>query len=80
MAKAARWVVAGWPHHVVQRGVLSMDLFEDDAGRETYLGFLAEASEDYGLQMGPRPGREVPSQIASRAHELSPEGGSRCPQ
>jgi len=30
MAQVARVVVAGYPHHVTQRGVRSMAVFEDD--------------------------------------------------
>ncbi len=59
MPEAARLVVAGWPHHVVQRGLRSVNVFEDDADREAYLGFLAGAAEAFGqrdvaLQMGIR--------------------------
>ena len=80
MPKAARWVVAGLPHHMIQRGLRSMNVFEDDADREAYPGFLAGAAEAYGLQMGPGPGREVPSQIASRTAGPSAEAASRCLQ
>ena len=51
MPKAARLVVAGSPHHVIQRGLRSMNLFQDDADREACLGFLAGAAEAYGLQL-----------------------------
>jgi putative transposase len=50
MARMARLVVAGLPHHVIQRGVRSMDIFADDADREAYLGYLAAAGEHYGLE------------------------------
>ena len=111
MLKAARLVVAGLPQHVIQRGLWSMNLFEDDGDCEAYLGFLAGAAEAYGLHflawclmthhvhllvtpaddralgraahgdraVGPGPGKEVPSQIASRPPGPSAEAGSRCP-
>jgi len=49
MARMPRLVAAGLPHHVVQRGVRSMDIFEDDADREAYLDFLAGAADSYGI-------------------------------
>lgn len=36
MARLARWVVPGYPHHVTQRGVRSMDIFADGV---TFLGW-----------------------------------------
>ena len=49
MARMARVVVPGMPHHVVQRGVRSMRLFFSVADREAYLAVLAEEAEARGL-------------------------------
>ena len=44
MPRLARLVVPGYPHHVVQRGMRSFDIFhrgpDGDADRETYLGSM----------------------------------------
>ncbi|NNG03625.1 MAG: transposase [Inquilinus sp.] len=42
MARLARTVFAGVPHHVVQRGNRREDVFFADADRRAYLGWLAE--------------------------------------
>jgi len=49
MARIARVIVPGLPHHVTQRGVRSMDVFRDDADREEYLRLLGEQSERFGV-------------------------------
>jgi len=50
MARLARLVVPGYPHHITQRGVRSMDIFSDDADRHNYLQFLSEEAEQYGVE------------------------------
>jgi len=50
MARIGRIVVPGLPHHVVQRGVRSMDIFRDDDDRNMYLGLLSEFAARHGLQ------------------------------
>ena len=50
MRKAGRLVVAGWPHHVIQRGLRAMNLFEDDRGT---LRLLAYCRVDYFLATSP---------------------------
>jgi len=49
MARIARVVAVGLPHHVVQRGVRSMAVFFSDADREEYLALLGECGECWGL-------------------------------
>lgn len=49
MSKIPRIVVPGYPHHVVQRGVRSMDIFLCDEDRRAYLGFLRSQGKRYGL-------------------------------
>lgn len=49
MARFARLVVPGYPHHVTQRGVRSMAIFADDHDRQTYLQYMAEEAERCGV-------------------------------
>ena len=42
MSRMARVVVPEVAHHVIQRGVRSMDIFRDDADRREYLRLMAE--------------------------------------
>ena len=49
MARFARLVVPGYPHHITQRGVRSIDIFADDGDRLAYLGFMAEETERFGV-------------------------------
>ena len=51
MARISRIVVPGYPHHLTQRGVRSMDIFESDEDRRTYLNFLSEEADRYGLDI-----------------------------
>lgn len=50
MARLARVVLPGYPHHVTQRGVRSMDVFDSDRDRRAYLALLAEQGERYGVE------------------------------
>jgi len=50
MPRIARVVLPGHPHHIVQRGVRSMDIFNSDIDRQHYLQILAEQSERKGLE------------------------------
>ena len=49
MARMKRIVVPGYPHHVVQRGVRSMDVFFMETDRTAYINFLKEQSARFGL-------------------------------
>ena len=49
MARISRLVIPGYPHHITQRGVRSMDVFTDDRDRLSYLQFLAEETEKAGV-------------------------------
>lgn len=49
MSRVARVVVAGFPHHVTQRGNRRCDVFETDFDRESYLRFLKQYAERHGL-------------------------------
>jgi len=50
MSRIARLVVPGLPHHVVQRGVRSIDIFDDDSDRSLYLGLMREHGRRTGLR------------------------------
>lgn len=49
MPRLSRLVVPGYPHHITQRGVRSMDIFADDRDRLSYLQFMAEESNRFGV-------------------------------
>jgi len=49
MARFARLVVPGYPHHVTQRGVRSIDIFDHDDDRLAYLSFMREESQRFGV-------------------------------
>ena len=49
MPRLPRLVVPGYPHHITQRGVRSMDIFADDSDRHSYLQFMAEESKRFGV-------------------------------
>lgn len=49
MPRLSRLVVPGYPHHITQRGVRSMDIFSDDQDRLSYLQFMAEESNRFGV-------------------------------
>ncbi len=50
MARIARIVVPGLPHHITQRGVRRMTVFFSDSDRVAYLQFLCEQGERFGVQ------------------------------
>jgi len=49
MARLARLVVPGYPHHITQRGVRSMDVFADDHDRTAYLHFMVDEARRFGV-------------------------------
>jgi putative transposase len=51
MARLARIVVPGAPHHVTQRGNRRMDVFFSDDDREAYLEILHELARKHGLSI-----------------------------
>lgn len=50
MPRMARLVVPGMPHHVTQRGVRSLDVFDDDGDYELYVQLMREHGERAGLR------------------------------
>jgi putative transposase len=51
MARLARVVAPGYPHHVTQRGVRSLSIFRNDADRKMYLQFLALEARRFGVKI-----------------------------
>ena len=51
MARIARVVLPGIPHHVTQRGVRNMDIFFTSDDREIYKGLLLEQSKRFGMDI-----------------------------
>ena len=49
MARFARLIVPGYPHHVTQRGVRSVEIFANDEDRFAYLEFMKEESLRFGV-------------------------------
>ena len=51
MARISRVVVPEYPHHVTQRGVRSMAVFQTDEDRRCYLQFLGEEAGRFGAEI-----------------------------
>jgi hypothetical protein len=51
MARISRIVAVGYPHHITQRGVRSMDIFDSDSDRNTYLQFIKEELQRYEIDV-----------------------------
>jgi putative transposase len=51
MARLPRIVVPGFPHHVAQWGVRSMEIFHSDEDRRAYLTFLSEEAVRFGTDI-----------------------------
>ena len=51
MARISRIVVPGYLHHIIQRGVRSLDVFTSDEDRRVCLSFLAEEAARFGLDI-----------------------------
>ena len=49
MSRVGRVVIAGFPHHITQRGNRRADVFLSDADRQAYLGFVGKYAERHGL-------------------------------
>jgi putative transposase len=51
MARIARVVAPGQPHHVTQRGNRPQDIFDDSTDRQVYLSLLKEYAREHGLRV-----------------------------
>ena len=88
VARMARVVVLGFPHHVTERGVRSIDVFFCDGDRAAYLGLMpepgraAEPEASDRLRRHVRGGRpcasrsfvETPERLLGRRLRLRPAG------
>jgi len=50
MARMKRVIVPGYPHHIVQRGVRSLDIFMKDSDRLEYLSLLRGQGDRFGVK------------------------------
>ena len=64
MARISRVVASGYPHHITQRGVRSIPMFQTDSERISYLDFMAndEPRTQSTLLRGIRTGRQAGSE------------------
>ena len=51
MARIARVVASGYPHHVTQRGIRSIPIFHTDSDRRAYLDVMAEEVDRFGVEV-----------------------------
>lgn len=51
MARLARSIVVGYPHHLVQRGNYDQPVFDGEADYRRYLGWLSEYAPRYGVEI-----------------------------
>jgi putative transposase len=51
MARISRVVASGYPHHVTQRGVRSISIFQTDSDRRAYLDFMAQELDRFGTEV-----------------------------
>jgi putative transposase len=51
MPRIARIIAEDYPHHITQRGVRSIDIFNSDDNRKQYLQFIKEESERHDLEI-----------------------------
>lgn len=51
MARISRIIAVGYPHHITQRGVRSLDIFRSDEDRHTYLQYVREETERFGVEI-----------------------------
>ena len=91
MARISRILVPGYPHHITQRGVRSMDVFHSEDDRCQYLQFLYEETARFGVDilawclMATRTGRPAGSddfvqrieQVAARDLSIGMPGRPR---
>jgi len=64
MARLARVIAEGYPHHITQRGNRRLPTFFCDADYEAYLALLAEHCAACGRQGDRRNARDAKAQAA----------------
>ena len=69
MARLSGIVVPGYPHHVTQRGVRSMNVFHEESDRRVYLALLGKEITRPAMQrlwQRPEDHRSGPEQRKTR--------------
>jgi len=51
MPRISRIVAVGYPHHITQRGVRSLDIFHSDHDRSQYLQFIKEEAQRFDMDI-----------------------------
>ena len=51
VTRIRRLIVPEYPHHVTQRGVRSMDVFQTDEDRQSYLQFLSAETGRFEVEI-----------------------------
>ena len=51
MARLSRIIAVGYPHHLTQRGVHSMAIFQSDEDRRCYLQYVKEETGRFGVEI-----------------------------
>ena len=78
MARLPRLVVPHQPHHVIQTGIDSQQVFRDDADYQAFLGWLREASRQFKVAIHAYV--LLPNQIQLLASPMDATGLSRMIQ
>ena len=50
MPRMSRFVAPGYPHHVTQRGVRSIRIFDGEDDRRLYLALMREQCDRFGVR------------------------------
>ena len=51
MARISRVVASGYPHHITQRGVRSIPIFQTESDRRAYLDFMSQELNRFGVEV-----------------------------
>jgi putative transposase len=51
MARISRVVASGYPHHITQRGVRSIPIFQTESDRRAYLDFMSQGLNRFGVEV-----------------------------
>ena len=51
MARSARTIAVGHPHHITQRGNFGQEVFDTEEAREVYLDWLGECGSRHGVRV-----------------------------
>ncbi len=51
MARISRVVASGYPHHITQRGVRSIPIFQTESDRRAYLDYMSQELNRFGVEV-----------------------------